>query len=698
MAATGIPIPIWSLVNASGAPVSGALINSWIPTTDGSPTATRRTLYTDASLTTPASNPSSAGTSGHKVLYRSPGTSVVITVTSADAGTTYLTVYYGAEIAGGDGSVNVSSFELTGDGVRGTTGIANATDNTFTDASANWTSTDVGKLIVVLGAGVAGASLVTTIASRNSATSIELTTAPSTTVGSNCEYKYGTDNTSAMAALKTYLAAETNVPHVSWPSGFYLYTESPNFFIVDLVIDFIGDVTLCCLSTSGGNGFEIDAGAGEASGYCWNVSIRGAPKIEMLETGGHAVFLRGLSRSVIEVNPRSAGATKACIRGEFLVSCDFSRSCISNNIQQPGGFANGATPAYGIQLTRRAGVEASAHNSWQNVIVEGVTTGVELDYSTGDSFHDGTIEGCTTGIHLTAHCTECRFMGVDVEANTVDLDDDGAIRPRFDFFDADRAVRRTSSFFPKGYIGGLHISNSAGDATNDIDFALGICRDSTDATDIHAITGYTKRLDAAWAAGDDAGGLDTGSISDGTYHCFVIMRNDTGVHDFLFSASATSPTLPADYTYFRRVGTILRDSSAILAFTQNGDEFLLTVPQSDIGVTGPTDDTADLRTLSVASGVSVDALLSFSLTDSTPAAATYALVTSPATTDTQPSSILHTMMLAASGVGVPASVSAQLRLRTNTSAQIRTRVRGSTGDTVIVGTTHGWIDYRGKNS
>lgn len=107
MSAIGIPIPIWSLVNSSGAPVSGALINAWVPASDGTPTATRRTLYTNAQLTVEASNPIAAGTSGHKVLYRSPGIGVVITVTSADAGTTYATVYYPADL-----SVSASAADL----------------------------------------------------------------------------------------------------------------------------------------------------------------------------------------------------------------------------------------------------------------------------------------------------------------------------------------------------------------------------------------------------------------------------------------------------------------------------------------------------------------------------------------------------------------------------------------------------------
>lgn len=57
-----------------------------------------------------------------------------------------------------------------------------ATDKTLTSINAVWTAADVGKSIHVQGAGVAGATLSTTIASYTSAGEIELTDAASTTV------------------------------------------------------------------------------------------------------------------------------------------------------------------------------------------------------------------------------------------------------------------------------------------------------------------------------------------------------------------------------------------------------------------------------------------------------------------------------------------------------------------------------------
>lgn len=59
-----------------------------------------------------------------------------------------------------------------------------ATDNTVTGPTGSWTSEDVGGQITIEGAGVAGARYTTTIASLNSSSSIEVTVAPSTSLGS----------------------------------------------------------------------------------------------------------------------------------------------------------------------------------------------------------------------------------------------------------------------------------------------------------------------------------------------------------------------------------------------------------------------------------------------------------------------------------------------------------------------------------
>ena len=59
-----------------------------------------------------------------------------------------------------------------------------ASDNTVTGPSGTWATNDVGGTITIMGAGVAGADYTTTIAAFTSSSSIEVTLAPATSVGS----------------------------------------------------------------------------------------------------------------------------------------------------------------------------------------------------------------------------------------------------------------------------------------------------------------------------------------------------------------------------------------------------------------------------------------------------------------------------------------------------------------------------------
>lgn len=97
------------------------------------------------------------------------------------------------------GALYVDERGAVGDGVYRTNGVATSGDATFTCATASWASADISKPIVVAGAGAAGATLATTIASINSTTSVELTAAPSTSVAS-AKFYYGTDDTAVIQA------------------------------------------------------------------------------------------------------------------------------------------------------------------------------------------------------------------------------------------------------------------------------------------------------------------------------------------------------------------------------------------------------------------------------------------------------------------------------------------------------------------
>ena len=249
---------------------------------------------------------------------------------------------------------------------------------------------------------------------------------------------------------------------------------------------------------------------------------------------------------------------------------------------------------------------------------------------------------------------------------------------------------------PRSYLAGYGLSNNGTDATNDIDIAVGTCRDSTNAYDITLTAALTKRLDAAWAVGTNQGGLDTGAITNGTYHIWVIRRSDTGVVDVLFSASATAPTMPANYDAKRRIGSILRESAAIVAFKQTGDRFRRAVPVTDVNATS-TGTAAVTRTLaSVPTGIVLQADVVAYLDNGSTAGRLACLITALDETDTVPTTSLFTL-LAGNNAASRISQSTCLLVKTNTSAQIRTRCDSSGGSDLLIINTIGWLDTRGRD-
>lgn len=136
-----------------------------------------------------------------------------------------------------------------------------------------------------------------------------------------------------------------------------------------------------------------------------------------------------------------------------------------------------------------------------------------------------------------------------------------------------------SGEFLRGYVRGLTISNNTADATNDIDIAAGqAASDGTTPVLMTLASGITKRLDASWSVGSGNGGLDTGSIANGWYYVWLIRRPDTGVVDVLFSASATAPTMPANYTQKMLLWPFWRDAGTIRPFTQRNNDFTWVSP------------------------------------------------------------------------------------------------------------------------
>ncbi len=250
---------------------------------------------------------------------------------------------------------------------------------------------------------------------------------------------------------------------------------------------------------------------------------------------------------------------------------------------------------------------------------------------------------------------------------------------------------------PRSYIAGLTLSTAGSSGTFGI--AVGQATDSTNVASLVLASAYTKTT-SAWAVGSGNGGLDTGSIANATwYHVYLIKRVDTGVVDVIVSTNATSPTLPTNYTLYRRIGSMLTNGSAQwTAFIQSGSLFQWLAPVADISSTNPG-TSAVTRALTVPLGINVLANLQFGVINVGSGGAAFGYLSDLATTDTAPSGGgVSDVSDASNATGGVAGSYSRLSIRTNTSRQIRSRISFSDGSVSISIYTLGWTDSRGMDN
>lgn len=245
-----------------------------------------------------------------------------------------------------------------------------------------------------------------------------------------------------------------------------------------------------------------------------------------------------------------------------------------------------------------------------------------------------------------------------------------------------------------GHIQGLTYSNSAGDPTNDIDIAIGMCT-SADAAQANRrtmtlATALTKQLDAAWAVGTNAGGLDTGAIGNSDYYLWLIMRSDTGVVDALFSLSSTAPTMPTNYDYKRLIGWFKRVAGTIVSFhtyemAGGGLNLLWDTPTLDVSLANTLTTSRRTDAVKVPLNFSTVATINVNPSDASAGHQTY--IYCPDMTDMAPSTSAAPLLTFNAFVAtVSNSIGGQIRVRTSATGTIAARSSLATLDLYAVST------------
>lgn len=261
----------------------------------------------------------------------------------------------------------------------------------------------------------------------------------------------------------------------------------------------------------------------------------------------------------------------------------------------------------------------------------------------------------------------------------------------------------------RGYIFGLTLSNDGTDPTNDIAIAAGRTIDNSSQALMVLASSLIKRLDANWAAGTNQGMRYSGAaIADTTYHIWCV-STAAGTVDIYATPNASASTPSAaltllqaetggsSYVYIRRIGSILRESGSIVAFVQDGDLFMRSSPVLDVDVTGAGIGTSAVtRTLSVPLGINVLAHMNLYYQVNTTNESCY--LSDLALTDLSPSTTAAPLGTGGNNTVGGGGVHAQVTIRTNTSAQIRSRLSAAGLNTALRIATLGWTDKRGQQS
>ncbi|PSL23481.1 hypothetical protein [Dyadobacter jiangsuensis] len=240
-------------------------------------------------------------------------------------------------------------------------------------------------------------------------------------------------------------------------------------------------------------------------------------------------------------------------------------------------------------------------------------------------------------------------------------------------------------------------TSNAADVANDITIAGGVWFATDEGTVIQSVA-MTKQQDATWAAGNNAGGMQSGSAkaNNQTIDLFAIYNPTTYAVDYKFVPSGTAFVASSGFTERRRIASFKTDATgAIRPYAQRGDEFEYLTPILDVSDASPV-TTAVLKTLSVPIGLKLKASVNASITNGNAGGFAALYLSAPDTVDLAPSATVAPLATLQGQDGANSSVvGGEATCWTNTSGQIRTRVAASNSNLYI--STLGYFDKRGRD-
>jgi hypothetical protein len=244
------------------------------------------------------------------------------------------------------------------------------------------------------------------------------------------------------------------------------------------------------------------------------------------------------------------------------------------------------------------------------------------------------------------------------------------------------------SFFPAGtptrIIPGTLVLSWV-DATT-LGTSVGSVMDDTFSYALSLTGAFTKTL-GAWAVGTGNGGKMSAAAmaASTTYHVYLIRKDSNGSIDCGFDVSAIAPTMPAGYTYKRRIGCFRTDGAAeIVNFYQIGNMFRFMAQKDDRPNAAIANTNRNLLTVSAPENCI--GIFDVRWFYSAASAHHYGIVQSVSETDNAPSTTNQTIHLYLQN----SSCSQEQQISINSNGQIA--YRGDTTDFLLRIGCLGWID------
>ena len=238
----------------------------------------------------------------------------------------------------------------------------------------------------------------------------------------------------------------------------------------------------------------------------------------------------------------------------------------------------------------------------------------------------------------------------------------------------------------------ITIENDSGDLDHDILFNTGNFQFDDGSGQAVLSSNLIKRIDAAWVAGNNQGGLFSGTVAaNSTYHMFVISNNDGSFVDAGFSTDINAADIPTGYTKKRRIASLRTNVSSnirrgIYQFGKNMYSFAYDVPIQDRAYSAPP--TSPTLTALTVPPYSTAMLTAYRQAGQ--AAVTYILITHTDTTATSTRFNVRNQSSSSSSAEQVA-VCVSVEAITNASAQVYIDSTSSTGGLQII--TQGWKEY-----